>query len=364
MKVKRTVIIVAIIIAAAAAALYFFVFKPGASDVDSAASLYVPGERGVAVETAEAEYGLIIPSIKASGLVRGKKEAVLISETRGIVKEVYKKIGDRVEEGEAILSVDSDIAELSMLQAEQQLQSSRIDYESVKRAYDRGGASEAEMLGARSRLAGAEAQYKNAVNRYENSVIKAPYAGFLADIESSAGIGNYISEGTRIGHVIDLSGIKVDLFLGDDEVSRIENNASVLIETGGRVLEGQVEAIALTSDRSTGSFRVVVSAENPYGTAVRSGFAADVSITQLNTEEHVIVPASSIFELNGESYVYVIEEEKALLRRIKAGSISGNRREVLEGLDAGEIIASSGFKSLKDDAKVITRYAAEEGGGE
>ena len=130
------------------------------------------------------------------------------------------------------------------------------------------------------------------------------------------------------------------------------------------VLEGRVEAVSLSSDRSTGSFRVVVAAENPYGTRIKSGFTADVSINQLNAERKIIVPASSIFELSGISYVYVVQDEKALLREIKTGGISGNRQEVAEGLEAGEIVAASGFKSLKDGAKVITGAAVSEGGGE
>lgn len=362
MKSVRIIVIIAAVLAAAA--VVFFVIRPGNADGGTSASLYVPEERGVAVETSKAEIGMIIPSVKASGLIRGKNEAVLISETRGIVNNIYKNIGERLEAGDPVLSVDSDIAELNMLQTEQQYRSAEIDYESVKRAYEKGSASETEMLRAKSQLAGAEAQYRNAVKSYENSVIKAPYSGYLADFESSAGIGNYISEGARIGRVIDLSEIRIDLFLGDDEISRIKEGAPVVIESAGMVLDGNVEAVALSSDRSTGSFRVIIAAENPYGTDIKSGFAADVSINQLNAVEHIIVSASSVFKLNGKSYVYVIIDEVAELRPVKTGSVSGNRMEVLEGLESGDVVASSGFKSLKDGSKVITGASLSEGGGQ
>ena len=192
MKIKK-VIISTITVLIAATAVFIVINRTNRSDDGTAASLYVPEEYGVAVETKRAEYGYIIPSIKASGLVRGLNEADLISETRGVINKVFKKIGENVKAGEAILSVDSDIAELNMLQAEQQFRSAGIDYESVKRAYERGSASEAEMLRAQSQLAGAEAQYKSASKSFENSVIKAPYSGFLADLESQAGVGNYIA---------------------------------------------------------------------------------------------------------------------------------------------------------------------------
>ena len=363
MKKRSILILIVLIIIILSAVLYIYIVKPGPSDENSAASLYVPEEPGIAVEAVRAESGVVIPSIKSSGLIRGKNEAVIISETRGVIENVYANIGAFLEEGDSILSVDSNVAELSMLQAEQQFRSAQIDYNAVKRAYDSGSASEAEMLRAQSQLAGAEAQYRDAGNRFENAVVKAPFAGYLADIESSLSIGNYISEGTRIGRVIDISSVRVDLFLGNDEIGRIKTGAPAVIEAGGRSLEGRVEAIALSSDRNTGSFRVIVEAENPYGVEMRSGFPADVIIREVDSSESIIIPASSMLEIGGANWVYVIEDEKASLRKVEAGLVSGNRQEVVSGLTEGEAVIATGLKSMSDGAEVIPSFVSAEGGG-
>lgn len=354
MKSKKVIVVIlaAIILISGVS---FFLLRPS-SDESSAASLYVPEEPGIAVEAALAGYGMVIPSVNSSGLVRGKNEAVIISETRGVIVEVYNKIGTYMEKGAPVLSVDSNIAELSKLQAEQQYRSAQIDYEAVKRAYEKGSASEAEILRVQGQLAGAEALYKASVNSFENSVIKVPFSGFLADIDSSLSVGNYISEGVRIGKVIDLSSIKVDLFLGDDEVSKIKQGASATIDAGGKTLKGRVEAIALSSDKSTGSFRVIVSAVNPYGAEMRSGFAADVSINEVDSDESIIIPASAVFELGGEDWVYKIEDNKASLVKVETGAVSGNRMEILTGLNEGDAVIISGFKSMSDGAQVIPRF--------
>jgi len=362
MKAKRTILIISLILIITAGIL-IFILRPESSDEGTAASLYIPENPGIAVEAVTAGMGKVIPEIKSSGLIRGRNEAVIISETRGVIKEVYEEIGAYVRKDDPIMSVDSSLAGLSMRQAEQQLKSAEIDYQSVKRAYENGSASESEMLKVQSQLAGAEALFEDTVNRYQNSVIKAPVDGFLADLESSLSVGNYISEGVRIGRVIDITSVKVDLFLGDDEVSRIRIGAEAFLEAGGKSLTGRVEAIALSSDKSTGSFRVIIEAENPYGAEMRSGFAADVSINEVVDDERIIIPASSVFTIGLDDYVYTVEDNKAVIRKIRKGAVSGNRQEVVSGLAEGETVIVSGFKSLSDGAEVVPRLIITSGAG-
>jgi len=359
---KGLIILIIVIVVAAAGAVTFFLTRNEDIDAVGAASLYVPDETGIAVEAYKASYGTVIPSIKASGLIAGRNEAVLVSETRGVIESVSAEIGSFVRKGDPVLSVDRSIAELSMNQAEQQFRSAEIDYAAVKRAYDSGSASEAELRRSRGQLSGAEAAYQNAVKRFKNTVIQAPFDGFLADMENGISIGNYISEGVRIGKIIDLSVVKVDLFLGDSEVQRISKGTRADIETGTKLLEGSVDAIALSSDRNTGSFRVVITAANPYGKEVRSGFAADVSINLGDDSSEIVIPASAVFEIGGSSMVYIIEDGTAQLREVDTGTVSGNRIEILSGIEAGESVVTTGFKSLNDGVDVMPRFTeAEEG---
>ncbi len=206
MKKRRSFILI-IIAVAVVAVLVVFRLK-GGIDENSAASLYTTDEQGIAVEAYRVDYGSVIPSIKAAGLITGKEEAVIVSETRGVVKSVSAQIGDFLKKDDPILSVDRSVAKLSMSQAKQQLKSSQIEFDSVKRAYDSGNASEAELARSRGKLSGAEAAYENAVNRFENTVIKAPFEGFLSDLETGIGTGNFISEGVRVGRLVNISSVK------------------------------------------------------------------------------------------------------------------------------------------------------------
>ena len=361
---KRKIIAVLAASLAAAAAALILIPRSAPADEASAASEYIPEEKAVAVEAEIAQYDNVIPFISASGLITGVNEAVLVSETRGVIRKLYADIGSYVEEGDPILDVDSSVAKLSMQQAENQLQSARIEYNSVKRAFESGSASKAELSRSSGQLSGAEALYMDAVNRFESKMITAPFSGYLADIEAGISPGNFISEGSRIAKVVDLSAVEVDLFLGGYEVQKIMPGSPAVIETASKQLEGEVGAIALSSDLRTGSFRVVIRAGNPFGREIRSGFAADVRIEVPKTKAVVVVPASSVFDIGGGNAVYVVSDRRAALRRIETGAVSGNRIEVKSGIEAGEAVVTTGFKNIRDGSIIIPRFAETTGGAE
>ena len=356
--VKRAAVILVVIILAAG--VYIFGFRNDGADSGAAATLYVADETGIAVEAFRAGYDQLVPRIQSSGIIRGRNEAVIVSETRGLIEDVYVKIGDYVEKGDPVLRVDGRSAEAAMNQAFQQLNSADIDLRAVERAYRSGGASESELLTAQGRAAGAKAAYLDASERFENTTVKAPVSGFLADMENGLSSGNYITEGVRIGRVIDLTGIRLTLFLGGNEIRRIAVGSSALIVTGDASIKGSVTAIALTSDAATGSFKVIVEADNEGSEDLRSGYTADVFIEGTEERTEIIIPASALVDAGGD-YVFVSENTRARLRPVRLGRRSGSRVEVLEGLDEGELVVLTGLKSLSEGAQLVPSLVSAEG---
>jgi len=358
---KKRISLIIVLVIVVLSGTYLFINRNPDQDAMTAASLYVPDEPTIAVEAHRVRSGSVIPSIETSGLINGKNEAIIVSETRGVIEEVTAEIGSYLNEGDEILKVNNSIARLSMIQAEQQLESLEIDFAAVKRAYDSGNASASELTRTRGQLSGAKAAYEEALKRFENTIVKAPFDGFLADMEQEISQGNYISEGNRIGQLIDLSGIKIDLYMGDQEVRKIQKGTTAIIETGSRTLEGMVEAIALTSDRNTGSFRVIVAAQNPHVDEIKSGYPADVLINLSNIASTIIIPSSALIDMGGQTSVYVINEGTTEFRPVVTGVVAGNIIEILSGLEEGEEIVTSGLKSLTNGTNVTPRFA--EAGG-
>ncbi|MFW5715102.1 MAG: efflux RND transporter periplasmic adaptor subunit [bacterium] len=319
----------------------------------------------LAVEVLEVTKGTLINEIKGSGTVSGIREAMVVSQTQGIIEAVSFELGKQVSKDEVLVQVDSEIARLNMEQAKEQLENARIDYQTKENLVEKGGASRADLLRARSALRGAEARYKQTQKTFEDCSLTSPISGFIAEKQSTATIGNFLSTGTQVAKVVDLSTLRLQISVGEGMIGQFRegSRASVTIPAacGGESYAAEVVAIAAGSDPGTGSYPVILEFENTCGPAVKSGMSAEATILPTVEAEHLIIPSSALARRNGEDVVFVAEEGKARVQPIQTGRRIGNRVEVLEGLQAGDLLIISGITSLSDGDAVSSTTIGESG---
>ncbi len=66
----------------------------------------------------------------------------------------------------------------------------------------------------------------------------------------------------------------------------------------------------------------------------------------------VLIPADAVVERDGGSAVFVVEDERAVLRKVVVGRTLGEDREITEGLSGGERVVIAPAESLTDGARV------------
>lgn len=322
-------------------------------------------DRPLAVEALEVSRGTLITEINGSGTISGVSEALVVSQAEGIIETVSFELGKQVSKDDILVQVDSEIARLNMEQTREQLENARIDYQTKENLVERGGASRADLLRARSALRGAEASYKQAEKAFEECSITSPISGFIAQKESNATIGNYLSPGMQVAKVVDLSTLRLQISVGEGVIGQIRtgSRAEVVIPAAceGEAYQAEVVAIAAGSDPGTGSYPVILEFENTCGPAVKSGMSAEATIIPATEAEHLIIPSSALARRNGEDVVFLADQEKVRQQSIRTGRRIGNRIEVLQGLQAGDILIISGITSLSDGDAVTAKVIGESG---
>lgn len=321
--------------------------------------------RAFAVEALKVSEGSLITEINGSGTISGVKEALVVSETQGIIEEVSFELGTQVEKGETLVQVNSEIARLNMEQAREQLENAQIDYQSKQDLLEKGGASQAEVLRARSALRGAEAGYKQTQKAFEDCSITAPISGYIAEKQTNATIGNYLSPGMQVAKVVDLTTLRLLISVGEGVIGRIRegNRASVIIPAAceGESYTAEVIAIAAGSSPGTGSYLVVLEFKNECGPSIKSGMSAEAVITPDEGPASLIIPTLALARRNEQNVVFVSEKGTAKRRPVKLGRRVGNRIEILDGLEAGELLIVSGITSLSDGDPVGPTTIGESG---
>jgi RND family efflux transporter MFP subunit len=96
---------------------------------------------------------------------------------------------------------------------------------------------------------------------------------------------------------------------------------------------------------------VEIETPNPGG-ALRFGMPASVSLPSGERRDGIFIPRTALFEIRGESCLYVIEGGKARQRNVALGKKYDDKIEVLSGVKPGEDVIVSGTEHLRDGSRV------------
>ena len=311
--------------------------------------------RALAVEAVELSRGPFIDPVRTSGTIAGTREAVIVSETQGIMEEVSFSLGDTLEAGEVLVSLDSSIQRLSREQAAAQLRSAQLELDTTRRLVEQGSASEVQLSRAEAAARGAEAAYEQAKKAFDDRTIEAPFSGRVASKGQGIDPGNFLAAGTQIARIIDTSRMQVTVTVGQRQVLYLREGAPARIQVAGcpdSIYDGVVSAIAAGSDPNTGGFSTVVQWKGECGPEVRAGMTADVTIQPRGLQDVLLVPAGAIVDTPEGPYVYRVEDGIARRRAVEIAERLGDRANVVSGVEEGDIIVTSALSKLEDGSPV------------
>jgi membrane fusion protein (multidrug efflux system) len=307
--------------------------------------------------------GQLVESIQVSGTIRGVREATITSETQGRIIQDNVVLGQVVSQDTVLVAVDSEIAQISLNQAESQYANARLDYQSAQTLFNSGSISRADLNRSQASLNGALAAYQRALKAFEDTRIRAPFAGYISQKDPGIGEGNYLSPGRPVARVVDLSTLKMILSVGESDVSFLEPGypAQVVVPSIKKTFQGSVTEVAAGSDPSTGSFQFNVEFANPETNGIRSGLSARAIIQVNGQKQQLILPSFAQIGRGEGAFVYRLEDGRAVKTPIRVLSKRANRMVVESDLGPGDVVITSGLTSLGDGRRVEVTVLGESG---
>ena len=179
-------------------------------------------------------------------------------------------------------------------------------------------------------------------SRYE---LRAPLTGTI--VAKHIVIGESIDETVEVFAIANLSDVWVDLAISQDNISLVREGYAVTVTLpNGLKTEGKVTFISpiIDADTRTAMARVVL--PNP-DRLLRPGTFVDAAIKIPAGKEAVIVPKTAIQLVHDHPCVFVLKGGGFELREVVTGVTDGKQIEILEGLQAGESVASVNAFHLK-----------------
>jgi membrane fusion protein (multidrug efflux system) len=329
--------------------------------------------RAVPVEVTEVALGSVVSTVTATGTVAARHDVPVSAEASGRVSEVPVGVGDRVAAGQALVHLDSELAELALQQAKAQLLVAEADHETAEANLERarvlwenGDISDSDFeaadraaKAARGALLAADAGRSSAARQLRNTAIESPVDGTVAFVYAK--VGHLVAAGTPVAHVVDDSSVEIDIGLSEDQVAHVRSGqrAEVSIRAlPGEVFRGRVEYVGRRADDRTRTYPARIVVANPRG-RLRSGVVAEVVVAAREYEDSVVIERDWIVERFGEPAVFVAADSLAVIRKVELGQIIGDRVVVLDGLEPGDLLISFGFQRLTEGARIDVRAPGE-----
>jgi len=189
--------------------------------------------------------------------------------------------------------------------------------------------------------------------RLDNLNVKAPVDGQLGMLDAE--IGQSIGKGQRIGQINVLTDYKVEAMIDEHYIDRVKRNLSATIERQGKIFNMMVKKVYPEVRNSQFKIDLVFSGERPDN--IRTGQTYYINLQLGQPEQSKLVSLGGFFNSTGGQWIYVVDPSGsfATKRSIRIGRKNPKYYEVLEGLEPGEKVITSGYDLFGDNDKLILR---------
>jgi multidrug efflux system membrane fusion protein len=357
-----------------AAGVLGFVLWGRHEDAQKAAAAAHARVPGIPVTVATAQKGNIGVYLDAIGTVTPVFTDSITSQVNGIVVGVHFTEGQRVNKGDPLIDIDARPYQATLLQAEGALErdqnvlaQAQMDLQRYREAWDRKAIAKQILDDQEKLVLQDQGTVKNDQGTVQFDQIQVEFCHITAPIAGQIGLrlvdpGNVVqSTGTTTLAVItQLEPITVIFTVPEDSLgqvqARLHKGAALTVDALDRsnqkkIATGKLLTLDNQIDTTTGTVKGRAQFDNKNDALFPNQFVNTRLL--VNTLQGVTLVPSSTIQQNGQaSFVYVIEDNVAHMRSIKAGVADGNTTEV-EGIHPGDVLANSSFDKLQNNSPVV-----------
>lgn len=332
-----------------------------------------------------------------SGTLSARAEFVVAPKVSGLLESISVDIGDRVERGQVVATIDNAeftqqvaqaeadlaVAQAELVQARNALEIAERENHRVSTLLERGVASDAqydtaqaEYLAAQAQLKVAEARVQRAESATKSARIRLGYTRIRADWTEGDDFTRvvaerYLDEGQTVAVndpillIVQLDPIVAVIYVTEKDYSHLQKGQEAHLVTDGfpgETFSGVIERIAPVFRESTRQARIEILIENP-DYRLRPGMFVRTTVTMDQVEQARIIPESALTVRNQQTGIFLLNEADKTVswKLVTPGVQQGERVQILETDIKGRVV-TLGQHLINDGSKVA--IAREENTGD
>jgi len=307
--------------------------------------------------------------VYVSGKISAKQTAMISTRVMGFIDWIYVKPGDRVRQGQLLVSINSSDmnakkaqAQAMMTEAAAAVKNARRDYERYQTLFSQKSISSKELenmelnkvsMESKLRMASQQLKEINAMLAYAN--IRAPFNGTVT--QKLVDEGSTANPGMPILSIEQVGDLNVQASVPENYIQYVHQGSVVEVEVKSlnKIVSGVVSELSPSATLSGGQYNMKIAINDKQN--LKSGMYASICIKvngQPDSEQKIMIKQSSIINYDQLTGVYVAGDNGvALLRWIRLGKKVGDQVEVLSGLKRDEVVIKDAKGRLYNGAKVM-----------
>ena len=379
---------------------------------DNSATLRVNADSLTISQVSQGEFN---DYIRVSGQVQPMTTIQISPQEGGIVQEIVTEEGSRLKAGDVIVRLSNDNLDLQILNSEAELaekenilRNTLISMEQQKlslkqdklqlqtevarlrRKYEQNKALYEDRLIAREDYLTSKEDYELAAgklelvkdraeqdslyrsvqilqmqesldnmrrnmlmirHRKENLTIKAPIDGELGLLDVV--LGQSISAGMKIGQINNLDSYKIEAQIDEHYIDRVSAGLAATFQRQNDSYGAVIRKVY--PEVRDGKFKADFKFEGETPDNIRSGQTYYLNLQLGQPENAVLVPRGTFYQKTGGKWIFVVSPDggKAVRREIRIGRQNPQYYEVIEGLNPGEKVITSGYDSFGDNEVLV-----------
>ena len=353
-----------------------------------------PSQSAVKDETSHittAKEGSVASSVLLSGTVTAKNEQyVYFDASKGDLDEILVSVGDKVEEGQALVKYSSADAQAAYDAADRAVAKANRHIEELNKARENASATptspqvpteaglpeqaqtatssvssiDSQISDAKDNRADAVAQLNKAQAQLDAATVLSTLEGTVVEVNrnvSKSPTGN----SQVVVHVVSNENLQVKGELSEYNLANLSVGQEVTFTSKVYQDKSWTGKISYISDYPKNNGEAANAAlggntgsKYPYTVDVTSdigelkqGFSVSVEVK--NKSKAILVPLTSIVTENGKNYVWLVDDQKKAKKvEVTLGNADADNQEITSGLTDGAKVISNPTSSLEEGKEV------------
>lgn len=262
--------------------------------------------------------------------------------------------GEYVKQGQVVIRLDKTQLEAMAAQAKADAEFWETEYKRIERLFQANAVSQYDLDNARRQYEMATNKYKEMSEVYSYTDIRAPISGRIA--RRFVDPGALVQPGVNLFRVTDNSRMRVQVKVAEKDIPKVRIGTEAVVRFPSlpnphNESHAAVSAVFPEMEPVTRTTTVEILVDNPEE-MIKPDMYAVVDLILSRRENTLSIPRKAVVDVQGKPTVFTTDGVVAYARPVTLGIESGDRVEVLDGLQEGEMVISQGNRGLVDGQQV------------